>query len=65
MSLTVGILNRIVQEDGSLPGDPLGTFKALIYFVGLPTLMFAVIASVVLLATTDCKAKRSTLTRIE
>ena len=60
-----GVLNRITQEDGSLPGEPLGTFKALVYFVGFPSLAFAVIAVVVLLSTTDRKAKRSTLTRIE
>lgn len=65
MLLIVGVLNRITQEDGSLPGEPLGTFKALVYFVGVPTLLFAVIAVVVLLSTTDRKAKRSTLTRIE
>jgi uncharacterized protein involved in exopolysaccharide biosynthesis len=65
MLLIAGVLNRITQEDGSLPGEPLGTFKALLYFVGVPTLLFAVIAAVVLLSTTDRKAKRSTLTRIE
>ncbi len=65
MLLITGVLNRITQEDGSLPGEPLGTFKALVYFVGVPTLLFAVIAAVVLLSTTDRKAKRSTLTRIE
>ena len=65
MLLITGVLNRITQEDGSLPGEPLGTFKALVYFVGVPTLLFAVIAVVVLLSTTDRKAKRSTLTRIE
>lgn len=65
MLLIAGVLNRITQEDGSLPGEPLGTFKALVYFVGVPTLLFAVIAVVVLLSTTDRKAKRSTLTRIE
>jgi hypothetical protein len=65
MLLIAGVLNRITQEDGSLPGEPLGTFKALLYFVGAPTLLFAVIAVVVLLSTTDRKAKRSTLTRIE
>lgn len=65
MLLIAGVLNRITQEDGSLPGEPLGTFKALVYFVGVPTLLFAVIAAVVLLSTTDRKAKRSTLTRIE
>ena len=65
MLLITGVLNRITQEDGSLPGEPLGTFKALVYFVGVPSLLFAVIAVVVLLSTTDRKAKRSTLTRIE
>jgi hypothetical protein len=65
MLLIAGVLNRITQEDGSLPGEPLGIFKALVYFVGVPTLLFAVIAVVVLLSTTDRKAKRSTLTRIE
>jgi len=65
MLLTAGILNRITQEDGSLPGAPLGTFKALLYFAGVPLLLFAVIAGVVLLSTTDRKAKRSTLTRIQ
>jgi uncharacterized protein involved in exopolysaccharide biosynthesis len=65
MLLIAGVLNRITQEDGSLPGEPLGTFKALVYFVGVPSLLFAVIAVVVLLSTTDRKAKRSTLTRIE
>ena len=65
MLLIAGVLNRITQEDGSLPGEPLGTFKALLYFIGVPTLTFAVIAAVVLLSTTDRKAKRSTLTRIE
>ena len=65
MSLTLGILNRITQEDGSLPGAALGTYKALLYFVALPSLMFAVIAAVVMLSTTDRKAKRSSLTRIE
>lgn len=65
MLLIAGVLNRITQEDGSLPGEPLGTFKALVYFVGVPTLLFAVIAVVVLLSTTNRKAKRSTLTRIE
>ena len=65
MLLIAGVLNRITQEDGSLPGEPLGTFKALVYFVGVPSILFAVIAVVVLLSTTDRKAKRSTLTRIE
>ena len=65
MSLTLGILNRITQEDGSMPGAVLGTYKALLYFVALPSLMFVVIAAVVMLSTTDRKAKRSSLTRIE
>jgi uncharacterized protein involved in exopolysaccharide biosynthesis len=65
MLLIAGVLNRITQEDGSLPGAPLGAFKALVYFVGLPLGLFTVIAAVVLLSTSDRKAKRSTLTRIE
>ena len=65
MNMFTRVLNRITQEDGSLPGEPLGTFKGLIYFVGAPTLIFLVITGVVLLSTADRKAKRSTLTRIE
>lgn len=63
--ISAGLLNRITQEDGSLPGEPLGTFKGLLYFVGLPTIIFIAISAVVLLSTVDRKAKRSTLTRIE
>ena len=65
MHLFTGVLNRIVQEDGSLPGEPLGTFKALIYFVGAPTLLFIAISVVVALTTVDRKKKSSTLTRID
>lgn len=65
MLLSAGVLNRITQEDGSLPGAPLGAFNSLVYFVGVPIGLFAVIAAVVLLSTTDRRAKRSTLTRIE
>jgi uncharacterized protein involved in exopolysaccharide biosynthesis len=65
MHLFTGVLNRIVQEDGSLPGEPLGTFKALIYFVGAPTLLFIAISVVVVLTTVDRKKKSSTLTRID
>ena len=65
MHLFTNVLNRITQEDGSLPGEPLGTFKALLYFVGAPILIFALISVVVLFSTVDRKAKRSSLTRIE
>jgi len=65
MHLFTGVLNRIVQEDGSLPGEPLGTFKALIYFVGAPTILFIAISVVVALTTVDRKKKSSTLTRID
>lgn len=65
MHLFTSVLNRIVQEDGSLPGEPLGTFKALIYFVGAPTLLFIAISVVVALTTVDRKKKSSTLTRID
>ena len=65
MNLFTSVLNRITQEDGSLPGEPLGTFKGLLYFVGAPILIFAIISIVVLLSTADRKAKRSSLTRIE
>jgi len=65
MHLFTSVLNRIVQEDGSRPGEPLGTFKALIYFVGAPTLLFIAISVVVALTTVDRKKKSSTLTRID
>ena len=65
MHLFTSVLNRITQEDGSLPGEPLGTYKALLYFVGAPILIFALISVVVLFSTVDRKAKRSSLTRIE
>ena len=65
MHLFTSVLNRIVQEDGSFPGEPLGTFKALIYFVGAPTLLFIAISVVVALTTVDRKKKTSTLTRID
>jgi hypothetical protein len=65
MNLFTSALNRITQEDGSLPGEPLGTFKGLLYFVGAPILIFIVISVVVLFSTADRKAKRSSLTRIE
>ena len=65
MHLFTSVLNRITQEDGSLPGEPLGTFKGLLYFVGVPTLLFIVITVVVLFSTVDRKSKGSSLTRIE
>jgi hypothetical protein len=65
MNFFSSALNRIAQEDGSLPGEPIGTFKALIYFVGAPTLLFILISAVVMLSTVDRKKKSSILTRIE
>lgn len=63
--LSAGLIGRITQEDGSMPGEPLGTFKGILYFVGVPALMFAVISVVVLLSTVDRRKKSSTLSRIE
>jgi len=66
MQLFTGVLNRITQEDGSLPGEPLGTFLGIVYFVVIPTVMFVVISAVVALSTVDRKKnKSSTLTRID
>ena len=65
MHLFTSVLNLITQEDGSLPGEPLGTFKGLLYFVGVPTLLFIAITVVVLFSTVDRKSKGSSLTRIE
>ena len=66
MQFFTGVLNRITQEDGSLPGEPLGTFLGIVYFIVIPTIMFVVISAVVALSTVDRKKnKSSTLTRIE
>ena len=66
MQFFTGVLNRITQEDGSLPGEPLGTFLGIVYFIIIPTIMFVVISAVVALSTVDRKKnKSSTLTRIE
>ena len=66
MQFFTGVLNRINQEDGSLPGEPLGTFLGIVYFIVIPTIMFVVISAVVALSTVDRKKnKSSTLTRIE
>ena len=66
MQFFTGVLNRITQEDGSLPGEPLGTFLGIVYFIVIPTIMFVVISAVVALSTVDRKKnKRSTLTRID
>lgn len=65
MNFFTSILNRITQEDGSLPGEPLGTFLGIVYFLVIPVAMFVVISAVVLLSTVDRKKKSSTLTRIE
>ena len=66
MQYFTGVLNRITQEDGSLPGEPLGTFLGIFYFLFIPTILFIVISAVVALSTVDRKKKNSsTLTRIE
>ena len=66
MQFFTGVLNRITQEDGSLPGEPLGTFLGIVYFIVIPTIMFVVISAVVALSTVDRrKNKSSTLTRID
>ena len=66
MQYFTGVLNRITQEDGSLPGEPLGTFLGIVYFLVIPTILFIVISAVVALSTVDRKKKNSsTLTRID
>ena len=66
MQFFTGFLNRITQEDGSLPGEPLGTFLGIVYFLVIPTVMFVVISVVVAIATVDRrKNKSSSLTRID
>mgnify|MGYP000480258755 CR=1 FL=1 len=66
MQFFTGVLNRITQEDGSLPGEPLGTFLGIVYFLVIPTILFIVISAVVALSTVDRKKnKSSTLTRID
>jgi hypothetical protein len=66
MQFFTGVLNRITQEDGSLPGEPLVTFLVIFYFVVIPTILFVVISAVVALSTVDRrKIKSSTLTRID
>ena len=66
MQFFTAILNRINQEDGALPGEPLGTFLGIVYFVVIPTALFVLISVVVVFSTIDRKKKNSsTLTRIE
>jgi len=66
MQFFTGVLNRITQEDGSLPGEPLGLFLGILYFVIIPTALFVVISVVVALSTVDRrKNKSSSLTRID
>jgi hypothetical protein len=66
MQFFTGVLNRITQEDGSLPGEPLGTFLGIVYFIVIPTIMFVVISAVVALSTVDRKKNKSSiLTRID
>ena len=66
MQFFTGVLNRITQEDGSLPGEPLGTFLGIVYFLVIPTALFVVISVVVAFSTVDRKKnKSSALTRID
>jgi hypothetical protein len=66
MQFFTSVLNRVTQEDGSLPGEPLGTFLGIVYFVVIPTVMFVVISAVVALSTVDRKKNKSSpLTRID
>ena len=66
MQFFTGVLNRITQEDGSLPGEPLGTFLGLVYFLVIPTALFVLISVVVAFSTVDRKKnKSSSLTRID
>jgi hypothetical protein len=53
------------QEGGAHPGPALATSKAIIYFVGAPLALFAIITFVVVIATTDRKKSSSSLTRID
>ena len=66
MQFFTSVLNRITQEDGSLPGEPLGLFLGILYFVIIPTALFVVISVVVALSTVDRRKNKSTsLTRID
>ena len=66
MQFFTSVLNRITQEDGSLPGEPLGTFLGIVYFIVIPTALFVLISVVVAFSTIDRKKnKNSTLTRID
>ena len=66
MQFFTGVLNRITQEDGSLPGEPLGTFLGIVYFLVIPTALFIVISVVVAFSTVNRKKnKSSSLTRID
>jgi hypothetical protein len=55
----------LTQEGGANPGPALGMAKAIVYFVGAPIALFAVISFVVLLASADRKKSSSSLTHID
>ena len=57
-------LVRQVQEDGAQPGAPLSTIKAIIYFVGAPVALFAIITLATLLFTSSRK-KSSQISQID
>jgi hypothetical protein len=48
----------INQEPGANPGSPLNALTAILYFVGAPLALFAIISSVVLLLTAKKKSNR-------
>ena len=60
----ISIGHRMVQEDGSQPGEPLSFIKAIIYFGVIPVGIFMGIAGLVMLFTTERK-KGSQLTSID
>jgi hypothetical protein len=53
------------QEGGAHPGPALAASKVIIYFVGAPLALFALITFVVLISTSDRKKSSSSLTRID
>jgi hypothetical protein len=57
-------LVRQTQEAGAQPGAPLSAMKAILYFVGAPIALFAVITLAVLLFTSSRK-KSSQITQID
>ena len=63
-SVLIALGNRMVQEDGAQPGEPLSFIKAIIYFGVIPVGIFLGITGLVLLFTSERK-KSSQLTTID